>query len=77
MPPVGPHYAHGVKGGKTAGMKLSVYAVAVALTLTVSGCFSLSWAHNRRHVRKVIDSLVLLHQDVDKVIFGLDPNPAE
>jgi hypothetical protein len=58
-------------------MKLSVYAVAVALTLTVSGCFSLSWAHNRRHVRKVIDQLVQLHQDIDKVIFGLDPNPAE
>jgi len=58
-------------------MKLSVYAVALAMTLTVSGCFSLSWAHNRRHVRKVIDSLVQLHQDIDKVVFGLDPNPSE
>lgn len=64
-------------GGKDEGMKPTVYAVAVALTLTVSGCFSLSWAHNRRHVRKVIDSMVQLHQDVDKVLFGLDPNPAE
>lgn len=64
-------------GGETEGMKPTVYAVAVALTLTVSGCFSLSWAHNRRHVRKIIDSMVELHQDVDKVIFGLDANPAE
>ena len=58
-------------------MKTTVYMVALAMTLTVSGCFSLSWAHNRRHVHKVIDSIVSLHQDIDKVIFGLDPNPSE
>ncbi len=57
--------------------KQAVYAFAVALVLSVSGCFSLSWAHNRRHIRKVIDELVALHQDIDKVIFGLDRNPAE
>lgn len=57
--------------------KLAVYAVAVCLTIGASGCFSLSWAHNRRHVRKIIDELVALHQDIDKVIFGLDRNPAE
>ena len=58
-------------------MKTTVSTVALIMTLTVSGCFSLSWAHNRRHVRKVIDSIVQLHQDIDKVIFGLDPNPSE
>ena len=76
MLPLAPNRARGL-GERRKVMKVTVYAVAVALTLTVCGCFSLSWAHNRRHVRKVIDSLVQLHQDVDKVIFGLDPNPAE
>ena len=57
--------------------KTSLYVFAAALALTVSGCFSLSWAHNRRHVRKVIDEFVKLHEDIDKVVFGLDRNPAE
>lgn len=57
--------------------KQAVYAFAVALVLSISGCFSLSWAHNRRHIRKIIDEFVALHQDIDKVIFGLDRNPAE
>ena len=57
--------------------KQALYAFTLALVVSVSGCFSLSWAHNRRHVRKVIDQLVRLHQDIDKVIFGLDRNPAE
>jgi hypothetical protein len=58
-------------------MKKLTYAGALVLALTVSGCFSLSWAHNRRHVRKFIDELVQLHQDIDKILFGLDRNPAE
>ena len=37
--------------------KSGLYVVARALAFTVSGCFSLSWAHNRRHVRKSIDEL--------------------
>lgn len=57
--------------------KQAFYAFAVALALSVTGCFSLSWKHNRRHIRKVIDELVALHQDIDKVIFGLDRNPSE
>ena len=57
--------------------KVSLYAFAVTTALVVSGCFSLSWAHNRRHVRKFIDELVALHEDIDKVIFGLDRNPSE
>lgn len=57
--------------------KLATFAVLAVLCFGSTGCFSLSWAHNRRHIRKVIDELVELHQDVDKVIFGLDRNPAE
>ncbi|MCA8923258.1 MAG: hypothetical protein KDD82_15690 [Planctomycetes bacterium] len=57
--------------------KLPLYALMVGVCLSMNGCFTLSWAHNRRHVRKFIDELVELHQDIDKVIFGLDRNPAE
>lgn len=57
--------------------KFVTFAAMAALCLSQSGCFTLSWAHNRRHVRKFIDELVQLHQDIDKVIFGLDRNPAE
>lgn len=60
----------------STGQKLT-YALVLGTMLVASGCFSLSWAHNRRHIRKVIDELVALHQDIDKVIFGLDRNPAE
>lgn len=49
----------------------------LALVVGTSGCLSLNWHHNRRHVRKVIDDLIDLHQDMDKVIFGLERNPAE
>jgi hypothetical protein len=51
--------------------------VLLALTMGSSGCFTLSWKHNRRHLRKVIDELMELHQDVDKVVFGLDRDPSE
>ncbi|MDC3379476.1 hypothetical protein OAX78_04260 [Planctomycetota bacterium] len=57
--------------------KLISFAAIALMGFTASGCFSLSWAHNRRHVRKIIDEFVELHQDFDKVIFGLDRNPAE
>ena len=57
--------------------KSSLYVVAVALAFTVSGCFSLSWAHNRRHVRKIIDEMTGLHEDVDFMLFDLDRNPSE
>ena len=68
----------GPNGGKNDLMKkFALWTVAATLIFGVAGCFSLSWAHNRRHVRKIIDEIVLLHQDVDKVIFGLDRNPAE
>jgi hypothetical protein len=57
--------------------KLATVALLGTLCLGLSGCFTLSWAHNRRHIRKVIDEMTLLHQDIDKIIFGLDRNPAE
>lgn len=57
--------------------KLTTFAMIGVVCLGLDGCFSLSWAHNRRHVRKFIDELTLLHQDIDKIIFGLDRNPAE
>lgn len=57
--------------------KLLNFALLATLLLSQSGCFTLSWAHNRRHVRKFIDEFVQLHEDIDKVIFGLDRNPAE
>ena len=58
-------------------MKKLLTVSALALMLTASGCFTLNWAHNRRHLRKFVDEIIELHQDVDKVIFGLDKNPAE
>ena len=57
--------------------KLVNFTFAAAVCFSMSGCFTLSWAHNRRHVRKFVDELVQLHQDIDKVFFGLDRNPAE
>ncbi len=57
--------------------KLATFALVASVCLGLQGCFTLSWAHNRRHIRKVIDDLTLLHQDIDKIIFGLDRNPAE
>lgn len=74
--------AHGTARGNTGGralpMKKSVLAVLLlGCVVTMSGCFTLSWKHNRRHLRKFIDELIELHQDVDKVIFGLDKDPSE
>ena len=59
-------------------MKKALLTVATfAVVVSFSGCFTLSWKHNRRHLRKVIDELIELHQDIDKVIFGLDKDPSE
>ncbi len=57
--------------------KALLVAATFAVLFSVSGCFTLSWKHNRRHLRKFIDELIELHQDVDKVIFGLDKDPSE
>ena len=58
-------------------MKKALLAVMLLSVVTMSGCFTLSWKHNRRHLRKFIDELIELHQDVDKVICGLDKDPSE
>lgn len=59
-------------------MKKALLAVMLlAVSVTMSGCFTLSWKHNRRHLRKFIDELIELHADVDKVVFGLDKDPSE
>lgn len=54
-------------------------AVLLALALLVtSGCISLtSWTHNKRHMKQVWNELQQLHEDVDRIIFGLERNPAE
>ena len=57
--------------------KALLMAATFAVVVSVSGCFTLSWKHNRRHLRKFIDELIELHQDVDRVIFGLDRDPSE
>jgi len=63
---------------KKSSVKRSLLAVLLlGCVVTMSGCFTLSWKHNRRHLRKFIDELIELHQDVDKVIFGLDKDPSE
>ena len=59
-------------------MKKAILVVAtLAMFVSMSGCFTMSWKHNRRHLRKFIDELIELHQDIDKVIFGLDKDPSE
>jgi hypothetical protein len=57
--------------------KALLVAATFAVVVSTSGCFTLSWKHNRRHLRKFIDELIELHQDVDRVIFGLDRDPSE
>lgn len=57
-------------------MKRLVLAVALAgLVSSTSGCFTLNWNHNRRHLRKFIDQIREFHRDVDRVVFDLDPDP--
>jgi hypothetical protein len=65
------------KGESANPMKKLLTVTAVLLMVSASGCFTLNWAHNRRHLRKFIDEIIEFHQDVDKVVFGLDKNPAE
>jgi hypothetical protein len=56
---------------------------AIFLTLCVGlvfagGCISLtSWNHNKRHLKQVWNELQDLHEDIDRVVFGLERDPAE
>lgn len=57
----------------------SILLLGTALLMAgTSGCISLtSWAHNKRHLKQVWNELNQLHEDVDRIIFGLERNPAE
>jgi hypothetical protein len=49
-----------------------------SLTAGTSGCISLtSWSHNKRHLKQIWNELEMLHEDIDRIIFGLERNPAE
>lgn len=57
-------------------MKRVLCVVALTgLLAGTSGCFTLNWNHNRRHLRKFIDQIRELHQDIDRIVFDLDPDP--
>ncbi len=50
----------------------------VGFTTAFTGCISLtSWAHNKRHVKQVWSEFQGLHDDMDRIVFGLERNPAE
>lgn len=42
-----------------------------------SGCFTLNMNHNRRHIEVVRQDLHELHQDIDLILFGMEPLPSE
>ncbi len=65
------------RGNSKMLKRMLVLAALLGLTLGTTGCLTLNWHHNRRHVRKVVDQLQELHMDVDKIVFDLDRNPAE
>jgi hypothetical protein len=61
-------------------MKLKFAALLglLAMASATSGCISLtSWAHNKRHLKQVWNEMQQLHEDVDRIVFGLERNPAE
>ncbi|HVY61931.1 MAG TPA: hypothetical protein VHF22_09775, partial [Planctomycetota bacterium] len=59
-------------------LKASVLLALAVLMTTTSGCISLtSWSHNKRHLKQVWNELQNLHEDIDRIIFGLERNPAE
>ncbi len=58
-------------------MRKATLLLGLLALMVLPGCFSLNWAHNRRHVEKVFSQLEALHEDIDRVLFGLERNPAE
>lgn len=61
-------------------MKRTAFAVLACLAIASfgAGCVSLtSWSHNKRHLKQVWNELQSLHEDIDRVVFGLERNPAE
>ncbi len=43
----------------------------------LGGCLTWDMKHNRRHFRKFYEDLHDLHEDIDRVVFGLEPHPGE
>jgi hypothetical protein len=61
-------------------MKRNAFLMAAVLALASfgAGCFSMtSWSHNKRHLKQIWNEFQGLHEDIDRVIFGLERNPAE
>ncbi len=58
--------------------KATLFLGLALLMAGTSGCISLtSWTHNKRHLKQVWNELQALHEDIDRIIFGLERNPAE
>ena len=57
--------------------KYFILVAILALVPFLSSCFTLNMNHNRRHIESIRAELHELHQDIDLVIFGLDPMPSE
>jgi len=56
---------------------LSLLGLALLMVGT-SGCISLtSWTHNKRHLKQIWNEFQNLHEDIDRIVFGLERNPAE
>jgi len=54
------------------------FAALLLLVTAASGCVSLtSWTHNKRHLKQVWNEAAAVHEDIDRIIFGLERNPAE
>lgn len=59
-------------------MKRFVLVAALGFVMTAtSGCFTLNWNHNRRHLRKFIDQVREVHRDIDRIVFDLDADPSD
>jgi len=62
---------------RRAGLLLTL-AVLASTASGVAGCISLtSWVHNKRHMKQVWHEFEGLHEDLDRIVFGLERNPAE
>ena len=64
---------------RAAALKRPVALLGLALIMTAtSGCISLtSWTHNKRHLKQIWNEFQNLHEDIDRIVFGLERNPAE
>lgn len=68
---------HSIYSNKRLRNALALLALAL-MPIILGGCISLtSWAHNKRHVKQMWNEFEGLHEDFDRIIFGLERNPAE